>query len=53
MSKWAKTSIIAAAYPERSAGNNPRDRVAFHHSGPTFITAYCQAAENLADQDWG
>ena len=27
--------------------------LAFHHQDPTFINAYCQAATNEVDQDWG
>ena len=25
--------------------------IAFHHEGPTFTNAYCQATTNLIDQD--
>ena len=55
MSKWAKTSIIAAAYPDRGTGNNQESLgFAFHHQGPTFIiNAYCQAATKLVDRDLG
>ena len=43
---------MAAAYTDLGAGNDPEPLgLAFHHQGPAFIKACCQAATNLADQD--
>ena len=39
---------------DRGAGYDPEAMgLAFHHQSPTFINAYCQAAANLVDRDWG
>ena len=54
MGKWAEKTIIVVAWPDRGADNDPEALgLTFHHQGPTFINAYCQAATNLADRDWG
>ena len=47
-------TLIVVAWPERAADNDPKAlELHFHHQSSTFITAYCQAATNLVDQDWG
>ena len=57
MSKWAKKLNNSWKMPWWSpggAGTDPEaSGLAFHHQGPTFINAYCEAATNLVDQDWG
>ena len=48
MSKWTKKSIIAVACPSQGEGTDPEALgLAFNHQGPTFISAYCQAATIL------
>ena len=49
-----KNSIIVVACPDQGEGINPEALgLAFHHQGPTFINAYCQAVTNLVDRDKG
>ena len=49
-----KCSIIAVACPDQGEGTDLKALgLAFHHQGPTFIGAYCQAATNQVDQDRG
>ena len=44
--KNTKNSNTVAACCGRSKGNDPEALgLAFHHQGPTFINAYCQAGE--------
>ena len=54
LSKSAKKqnpTTLVVALPDRGAGNDPEALgLAFHHQGPTFINAYCQAATNLVSQ---
>ena len=39
--------MIVVAYLDRGPGHDPEAlRLAFHHLGPTFIHAYCQAVTN-------
>ena len=54
MSKWAKNIMIVVAWCDCGAGDDPEALgFALHHHCPTFIIAYCQAARNLVDWDWG
>ena len=54
MSKWANNIIIVAAWPDCGAGNDLEALgLAFHHRGPTFINAYCQAATDMTDETKG
>ena len=46
MSKRAKNSIIVVACSDQEALGP-----AFHHQGPTFNNACCQAATNVVDRD--
>ena len=48
-------TIIVIACPNQGEGTDPEAlELAFHHQGPTFINAYCQATTNLIDGDrWG
>ena len=50
MSKWAKNAIIVVACADQGKGRGPEALgLAFHHQGPTFFNAYCQAATNVVD----
>ena len=46
---YEKHCPVTLAYlSNQGAGNAPQVfRLAFHHQGPTFISAYCQAGTNL------
>ena len=40
ISKWARNTILAVAWSDPGAGNDPEPLgLAFHHKGSTFITS--------------
>ena len=49
-----KNLIVVEVCYDQGEGTDPEALgQAFHHQGPTFIKAYCQAVTSLVDQDRG
>ena len=50
--QMSKTHHNSCSIPKQCVGHDPGVlALAFHHQGPTFINAYCQAATKLVGRD--